>query len=289
MLKQCSPSPQFYRPPSALQNGERLNKTAPDVQYKEWTNKRTGEVERVPVGIDPGFGYNPGMARADNMLNVTRNKLDGFPAPMRRAALDPVEVMPVDADFRKAVDDALSAIPVPVRVAVMAAGYDLRIAPKLTDVLPRLAGKHPRGHETGTVWEELDGGLFNGERLIVIAGSALEKGRYVATTTARAEQLLRHEYGHAWDLSSRLSDSSKFIAAYNNDASVLRAWMSKNMPKDAMQQLSYLLQSGAAGRQEAFAEIFAYLHGGGTATYIDALQAFPDATKVVSAMLESIK
>lgn len=270
-------------------NGERLIKTAPDVQYMNWTNKRSGVVERVPVGIDPGFGYNPGMARADNVLNVTRNKLDGLPAPMRSAALGPVEVKPVDTDFRKAIDSALEAIPDPVRVAVMAAGYELRIAPKLTDAIPRLAGTRPRGHGNGTVWEEMDGGLFSRERLIVIAGSALDEGQYVATSTVRAGQLLRHEYGHAWDLSSSLSDRQDFIAAYNKDAVVLRTWLSKNIPKDALNQLGYLLQSGAAGRQETFAEIFAYLHGGGTATYIDTLQAFPEATKVVSTILESAK
>lgn len=64
--------------------GETLNKTAPDVQYRDWLNKRTGVVERVPVGIDPGFGYNPGMrvpgqeslgARAENMVQVETAKL----------------------------------------------------------------------------------------------------------------------------------------------------------------------------------------------------------------------
>ena len=33
-------------------NGETLNKTAPEVKYRDWTNKRTGVVERVPFGID---------------------------------------------------------------------------------------------------------------------------------------------------------------------------------------------------------------------------------------------
>jgi len=33
---------------------------APPEEYYEWTNKKTGEVHRVPVGIDPGWDYNPG-------------------------------------------------------------------------------------------------------------------------------------------------------------------------------------------------------------------------------------
>ncbi len=34
--------------------------TAPKIEYRDWTNRKTGEVHKVPVGIDPGFDYNPG-------------------------------------------------------------------------------------------------------------------------------------------------------------------------------------------------------------------------------------
>lgn len=37
---------------------------APKVDMKEWVNKRTGGVEKVPVGIDPGWDTNLGRARA---------------------------------------------------------------------------------------------------------------------------------------------------------------------------------------------------------------------------------
>lgn len=56
-------------------NGERLNKSAPKIETRDWVNKRTGVVERVPVGIDPGFGYNPGMARAGNLAQIEAQKL----------------------------------------------------------------------------------------------------------------------------------------------------------------------------------------------------------------------
>lgn len=58
-------------------NGEALNKTAPVIEYRDWVNKHTGAVERVPVGIDPGFAYNPGIAgaRAENLAKVEAGKL----------------------------------------------------------------------------------------------------------------------------------------------------------------------------------------------------------------------
>jgi SPP1 gp7 family putative phage head morphogenesis protein len=44
--------------------GEAMKKTAPDVLMRPWLDKRSGEVKSIPTGIDPGFGYNPGMASA---------------------------------------------------------------------------------------------------------------------------------------------------------------------------------------------------------------------------------
>jgi SPP1 gp7 family putative phage head morphogenesis protein len=36
---------------------------APPTQWVEFMNKRTGEVSKVPRGVDPGFGFNPGKVR----------------------------------------------------------------------------------------------------------------------------------------------------------------------------------------------------------------------------------
>lgn len=35
---------------------------APPIRTSSYTNRRTGETREVPVGIDPGFDYNPGIA-----------------------------------------------------------------------------------------------------------------------------------------------------------------------------------------------------------------------------------
>lgn len=40
-----------------------ISTTAPPDKDKQWTNKRTGEVETLPEGIEPGWNYNPGKAR----------------------------------------------------------------------------------------------------------------------------------------------------------------------------------------------------------------------------------
>lgn len=43
--------------------GVTIQREAPPTEWMEFTNKRTGEVSRVPRGVDPGFGYNPGKVR----------------------------------------------------------------------------------------------------------------------------------------------------------------------------------------------------------------------------------
>lgn len=40
-------------------DGRKVSK-APKVKTYEWTNPNTGEVIRVPEGVDPGWAYNPG-------------------------------------------------------------------------------------------------------------------------------------------------------------------------------------------------------------------------------------
>lgn len=55
---------------------------------RQWLNKRTGRVESVPVGIDPGFGFNAG--RVDLGQEAAAHligKIDAAPPDMRAAAI----------------------------------------------------------------------------------------------------------------------------------------------------------------------------------------------------------
>ena len=52
-----------------------LKKQAPQVVMREYVNPRTGEVTQVPEGIDPGFAYNPGIARQQALQQIVDGKL----------------------------------------------------------------------------------------------------------------------------------------------------------------------------------------------------------------------
>lgn len=54
---------------------------------REWVNRRTGEVQRVPAGIDPGFQHNVGqLDREAAARRLLDDKLRAAPPDIRRAA-----------------------------------------------------------------------------------------------------------------------------------------------------------------------------------------------------------
>ncbi|WOP15776.1 phage minor head protein [Ottowia sp. SB7-C50] len=69
--------------------GGTMIKQPPDVVTTEFVNARTGEVSRVPVGVDPGFGYNPGAARRHELdALVTAKMRQATPALAQAAQLE---------------------------------------------------------------------------------------------------------------------------------------------------------------------------------------------------------
>lgn len=63
--------------------GENLKFEPPQDTFRDYVNTRTGEVSRVPDGIDPGWAYNPGKAAIEAMLRRAEKLVT---APARLAA-----------------------------------------------------------------------------------------------------------------------------------------------------------------------------------------------------------
>ena len=63
-----------------------LKKQAPPNVTREYVNPRTGEVMQVPLGIDPGFAYNPGQAREQALRRQLESKLQGADPTLADAA-----------------------------------------------------------------------------------------------------------------------------------------------------------------------------------------------------------
>ena len=58
-----------------------------DFGTREVLNKRTGEVEEVPVGIDPGWATNPGMTRQRNAVDLLTGRVEAMEPAAREAAI----------------------------------------------------------------------------------------------------------------------------------------------------------------------------------------------------------
>lgn len=56
------------------------------IRTYEWTNPRTGKVERIPVGVDPGFDFNPGERRQQGLMDLATQKAKALPSDLRAAA-----------------------------------------------------------------------------------------------------------------------------------------------------------------------------------------------------------
>lgn len=74
--------------PTGRHTGARVpvSTTAPKTSLVEWTNKRTGEVQRVPKGIDPGWDYNPGEGRQAHLQKVLAEKMAAFATMQQKPA-----------------------------------------------------------------------------------------------------------------------------------------------------------------------------------------------------------
>ena len=60
----------------------------PAMPRRQWLNKRTGRVEGVPVGIDPGFQHNAGRVDlGQEAAEYLIAKIDAAPPDMRAAAI----------------------------------------------------------------------------------------------------------------------------------------------------------------------------------------------------------
>ncbi|BBL73664.1 phage minor head protein [Methylomagnum ishizawai] len=272
-----------------------IKTTAPPTRTVEWTNPRTGEVRQVPLGIDPGFDYNPGKAAQAHLDGLLREKEAALaksiaapvqPAP-RRATLDSLSVVQqerLSVDFLDTMRQAVAGLPKPVRTPLAAEGYEIVVAPELTRALPGLAGIRPRGYPEGYAWENSSGVTMG--KTIAVAEHYTEfgSGRRVAEPVPAG--VLRHEVGHAFDMARGLSRHPDVVAAYAKDASALRAALPSIADPDAVDDLEYALQPGDAGIEEAVAEVLADLSGGGSFQYIYPAKAFPALAGLLKPLLE---
>lgn len=193
----------------------------------------------------------------------------------------------VRTDLQQAVQEAIGSLPQSIVHAVEQAGYRVILAPTLTIAIPRLAGQHPPGYPADATWDHADGGTFAGNIIAIAQQRTLYglPGMVIETSKRRAAALIRHEYGHALDRIGQFSQHENFIQAYFKDVHDIQGQLGKW--RSVMDELEYCLQAAEGGRAETFAEIFAERQGGGTATALRLIDAFPKTTALIENWLKT--
>ncbi|MEY9717865.1 SPP1 gp7 family putative phage head morphogenesis protein [Sinorhizobium fredii] len=122
---------------------EELRFEPPVDELKSWVNKRTGEVHDIPVGIDPGWNYNPGRAGANVAINeALAQKAAGAPFEL----LEPLVAERVRSDafarFLEKPEGSMPVMPIPPAIAE-AAGTAARVAILSADTMQKQLRRHP--------------------------------------------------------------------------------------------------------------------------------------------------
>lgn len=144
---------------------ERMGKKAPDTAPPgnpyEWMNPRTGEVMEIPEGIDPGWGYHPGLTRTAETLRTLAAKLEAVPADFANAALKDIVQSPSFMDWLKSPqgtfpvmrvkDEAAAAIGAERSIAVLSAESAIKNQRNHPDLTPEDYAVLPLLGETPTL------------------------------------------------------------------------------------------------------------------------------------------
>ena len=77
----------------------------PHIQYRDWVNERTGELLKVPQGIDPGWDYNPGITRLKSLDEHLYRK---SPALTRQTLQSPIRQAHYQSWLKTVYDDGLT-------------------------------------------------------------------------------------------------------------------------------------------------------------------------------------
>lgn len=184
----------------------------------------------------------------------------------------------ISGEFSKVIDKTIKDLPPSVRIALARNGYSIVVSDRLTNAMPELKNKQPRGWPAGSTWDQSDG-LQTCDKKIGIAETKYVGNSWVKTE--RGAGVLRHEIGHAIDLlmgkeQLQYSGSTEFKVAYERDTT--------NIARTDRDKLHYYLQEGQPGRAETFADMFATQFGGPCNEQEREVltRAFPEVAKVIS-------
>ncbi len=139
----------------------------PTIETRPFVNRRTGEITHVPVGIDPGWGTNPGLARAKTLVDNVSARLEAAGEDAARARIAEIVSSPAPKILMGLKDQPL-ALPVSTAgrfVAEMKAASNIIVA--FNSTMARKVKDH----------EEVDPETFRFIQPVIDEGETIDEGR----------------------------------------------------------------------------------------------------------------
>ena len=226
------------------------------------TRPTTRTTTRAPLVIYLKPGQKP--SRTSRAIQVYEEP-EARPKPKRDRKPAPKPVIKVygkpAADVVKEAKAVVKALPDKIKAALKAQGIEVSIGHGILDVAPQLKGITPRGWDPHLTWENAEGCYNPNDKKVITCETRISSSTGQAVKTHRFAGVLRHETGHAFDHALNYPSQDPggaFHQAYDADVA--------NIPGTMTPYLTYFLQTGSAGRSEAFAEVFAQAIGSGSAS-----------------------
>ena len=200
----------------------------------------------------------------------------------------------VSDKMKERFKEAAESIPVEVRKALK---VDAMLCRKVTEAMPELDQVRPRGWNSGN-WQLANGCYRPSTGQAVLAEvREMDNGVEIGTGPEGAKKVFRHEYGHGADSAmGNYSQSPAFGESYGKDLEALLTATNSNIESNGdfhlqreAAELQYLIQpkNPAAGKEEAFAEVFAAIHGGGCLDKALIEKHFPESCKRLESTVKS--
>jgi len=166
---------------------------------RDFVNKATGEVTRVPVGIDPGWNNNPGKFRMQTAVDLLAGKIDQMEPEARRIA---VKDITGSALFRHIADDGFHFDAASSDPAMVARGQIATPFAQLPDKTAEAIGAQARTVRLSVADAAAIGPGMDYELVqkILDAGSAEADGTVMATIA-----------GVSWTLSLRVQGGGSAV------------------------------------------------------------------------------
>lgn len=169
---------------------------APTAELHEYVSQRTGEVLRVPAGIDPGWDYNPGLVRQADVLKQTATKLAAADSAVARAAVK--ELLQGEA-FTRWYEKPEGMFPVGLLSAMEA--MRINASTHLVQLSAETLTKQRRNHPELTARE------------YPAALEALERGRVIQDSATTLVYLLEEPQGYTVVVKATKSGQAVFVTS----------------------------------------------------------------------------